>query len=109
MNVEVVFVLDVVAAKLSEAKTLSAYCIIKMESWVPLLGFVPSDDVAQTNLPQAGEEGKGREDDRGEDRLPVVEVVDKSGLLKLAVRCQSPRQIQLPVRTWAAAFFRSSG
>jgi hypothetical protein len=46
-----------------------------------LLSLIPSDDVAQANLPQTGNEGENGEDERGEDELPLVESLEQGGLL----------------------------
>ena len=46
------------------------------------LGFVPGDNVADANLPQASSEGKECEDDGGEDGLPILKRLDQSLLLR---------------------------
>lgn len=55
VNIEVIFMLDVVRSELSK------------------VGLVPGNDVADANPPESGEDGDGREDDGGDDGLPLIE------------------------------------
>lgn len=47
-----------------------------------ILSLVPSDDIAETNLVQSGEDGNGREDQRGKDGFPACKHFDKRLLLQ---------------------------
>lgn len=83
MDVEVVFVLDVVAAKLAEAggTWLACVCFGAYFLEQDILSLVPSDNVADTNLVQSGEEGKGSEKKRRNDGLELVEKIKRRFLL----------------------------
>jgi hypothetical protein len=56
VDIEVVLVLDVVAAELSKARDMLATAELLSHRSGNILGLVPSDDVADADLPQASKE-----------------------------------------------------
>lgn len=48
-----------------------------------VLGFVPSDNVRDPNLVKSSEEGEGGKDDGSNDKLPLVEDLERRRLLCL--------------------------
>lgn len=84
VDVEVVFMLDVVASELAKAartNEVSGRPERNIWGWRSLLGLVPSDNIADANLPESSEEREGREDERGKDGLPLLEALGKGLLL----------------------------
>lgn len=86
MNVEVVFVLQIVRTKLSEAVSQSRWLAKSINSrigpWGDVLSFIPSDDVRDSDLVKSSEEGEGGKDDGSNDELPLVENLEGRGLLR---------------------------
>lgn len=82
MDVEVVFVLDVVASELAKAVSLVSlrHLCVQVCYW-SLLSLIPGHNVAETNLPQPSRKGKDGEEDGGKDGLPLLEVLDETLLL----------------------------
>jgi hypothetical protein len=103
VDVEVVFMLDVIAAKFTEAvgRWLACYpleCAVVCQAR-HLLCFVPSNNVALTDLPKSCSDGGESEEEGGNDNLPVVKYFEKARLLwraSLAVH-----QYVIPVAFWS--------
>lgn len=86
MNIEVVFVLQIVRTKLSEAMSQGQESAKSSDAHIssregPLLSFVPGHDVGYSDLVESSEEGEGGKDDGSNEELPLVENLEGRQLL----------------------------
>lgn len=77
VDIEVVFMLDIVGSELSEAIQRLEESLKMKANRFDVLSFIPGDNVAKTNLVKSGEESQEREDQRGNDNLPSIECLKK--------------------------------
>lgn len=81
MDVKVEFALEVVASKL--AKTVGdkelAVTLATAQDGLCILSLVPRHDGGESDLVEAREEGYGREEDGGNEPLPLVEDLEEGG------------------------------
>lgn len=62
-----------------------------------ILCFVPGHNVGQSNVVEAGEEGKGGKDDWGNEKLPLVEGLEDRWLLEFPLSVRALNSIRLMV------------
>lgn len=60
-----------------------------------ILCFVPGHNVGQSNVVEAGEEGKGGKDDWGNEKLPLVEGLENRWLLEFPLSVHALNSIRL--------------
>jgi hypothetical protein len=109
VDVEVVFMLDVIAAKFTEAvgRKLARHPVeyVAVCKAGHLLCFVPSNNVALTDLPKSCSDGGESEEEGGNDHLPVVEYFEKARFLWLASLALHPYVVSYG--TLGATYFTS--
>ena len=77
MNIKVELALEVMGAEFAKTDIVSGPLSI---IWLHALCLVPGDNVTAANLPHPREKGQGGEDERGEDRLVVIQRCPDGGL-----------------------------
>jgi hypothetical protein len=98
MDIEVVLVLDVITSELAETAGRNI-SIVPRRASRDVLCLVPSDNIADADLPESGHEGYQGKDNGCKHGLPFIEAFEESWLL-LSTSASVTRvcSLQLPYR-----------
>lgn len=114
MDIEVIFVLQVVGSEFAEAvvqSLLERKRRKRYSSEEHILSFIPCHNVGEADLVETGKEGEGSKDEGRNNPFPLVESFEERWLLVslVSVQCLPLHQLSRNnLRTCLATFFFSS-